>query len=135
MENCVATDLRDTFTMNHLFFLVGLSFILTHEMDAIRLQEWRLFLFLSTMQEAASYMTFTTLHVPLYILLFWGLFATSNTGINQGVVVGLDIFFIVHLLLHLLFLRHRNNQFTSIFSWILILGASVGGILDLLTRT
>ena len=38
------------FTSN-LFFYLGLCLLLTHEMDAIRLQEWKMFLFLSQMQE------------------------------------------------------------------------------------
>lgn len=113
-----------------LLFVIGLSLILTHEMDAIRLQEWRMFVFLSTMTDAVAYLVFTALHIPLYILLLWGLSAASSTSL----VVGLDLFFVVHTILHLLFLKHPHNQFTSPFSWALIAGAGAAGLLDLIWR-
>lgn len=117
----------------HVFFFVGLSLILTHEMDAIRLKEWKMFVFLSAMTEARAYLIFTAIHIPLYILLFWGLFMTS-ASIKSNLVVGLDTFFAIHTLLHLLFLKHPDNQFTSMFSWIVIAGAGIAGILDLLVH-
>jgi len=116
--------------MQHVFFVVGLSLILTHEMDAIRLKEWKMFVVLS----ATAYVAFTALHIPLYILLFWGLFAPGGAGIQSSLIAGLSMFFIVHTILHLLFLKHPDNQFTSVFSWLLIAGAGVAGMLDLLVN-
>jgi hypothetical protein len=48
---------------------------------------------------------------------------------------GLSAFFIVHVVLHLLFLRHPLNQFSSPFSWLLIGGAGLCGALDLVVRS
>jgi len=48
------------------------------------------------------------------------------------VMVGLDIFFIVHVGLHLLFRDHPDYHFHTAFSWFLIIGAGVAGALDLL---
>lgn len=118
--------------MQHVFFVVGLSLILTHEMDAIRLQEWKMFVVLSAMTDATAYVVFTALHIPLYILLFWGLFAPGSTSVESSLVGGLNVFFVVHTILHLLFLKHPANQFRSAFSWTLIAGAGVAGMLDLL---
>jgi len=115
---------------DHPFFFVGLAFILTHEMDAIRAREWRIFPFTAWLEDKTGYLVFTALHVPLYLLLFWGLYSAS--GPNRGLILGLDLFFIVHVFLHLLFLRHPKNGFASAFSWALILGAGVAGLLDLL---
>lgn len=115
---------------NFFFFFVGLAFILTHEMDAIKRQEWTIFPLLSKLNPKKGYFVFTAIHVPLYLLLFWGLY--GKNGINPSVVTGLDIFFIVHVFLHVLFLRHPKNQFTSAFSWIIILGAGVAGLIDML---
>ena len=39
----------------HIFFLVGLAFILTHEMDVIRSHEWTIFPLLSRLEEKAGY--------------------------------------------------------------------------------
>ena len=66
------------------------------------------------------------------VLLLWNLY-TPN-GLNKGLIRGLDIFFIIHVVLHLLFLRHPKNEFNSTFSWIIILGAGVAGLVDLLAN-
>lgn len=47
-------------------------------------------------------------------------------------LIGLDVFFIVHVGLHLLFINHPEHRFRSAFSWTLILGAGVSGAIDLL---
>ena|SRR5918998_955286 len=115
---------------NHLFFLIGFCLLLTHEMDAIRCKEWRVFPLTSRMGEEEGYLTFTSLHIPLYVFLLWGLFGGDN--VNRGLIVGLDAFFVVHVLLHLLFINHPEYRFRSAFSWTLILGAGIFGAIDLL---
>lgn len=115
---------------SHLFFFLGFSFLLAHEMDAVRCQEWRILPILRGMGEEAGYLAFTLLHVPLYALLLWLLFGDGDA--NQGLIVGLDIFFIVHLFLHLLLRNLPDNRFGSTFSWTLIIGAGMFGAFDLL---
>lgn len=110
--------------MGNTFFFAGLSFILAHEMDAIRCQEWKIFPLLSRLDEKTGYFVFTAIHVPLYFLLLSALF--RGNGLNAG----LDIFFVVHVFLHVIFLKHPKNQFTSVFSWIMILGAGIAGLMD-----
>lgn len=117
---------------NYLFFFTGLSLLLTHEMDAIRLSEWKMFLIFSSMEEQRGYTAFTAAHVPLYILIFWGLFGSTGAGINDQLVQALDLFFIIHVGLHILFIRHPANQFRSLFSWAVIGGAGLAGAFDLL---
>jgi len=114
----------------YFFFLLGLCLLLTHEMDAVRVGEWGMFPFLSDLSEERGYAVFTAVHVPLYLLLFWSLLGGSD-GINGGLVLVLDAFFVVHVLLHLLFVGHPNNRFKGAFSWVWILGAGVCGALDL----
>lgn len=116
--------------MEHLLFYVGLACILTHEMDAIRCEEWTIFPGLARLDHQTGYVVFTALHVPLYAGLFWGLFA-NDQGVNQTLVTGVDIFFIIHVFLHLFMYRHPKNQFKSVFSWSVIIGAGMGGLLDL----
>jgi hypothetical protein len=103
--------------------------MLVHEMDAVRCREWAIFPLLARLDEKTGYVVFTAVHVPLYLLLFWGLY--GENGFNRSVIMGLNVFFIIHVLLHLLFLRHPRNPFTSLFSWAIILGAGIGGLLDL----
>lgn len=113
-----------------IFFFIGLSFILTHEMDAIKAREWTIFPILDKLDGKTGYLVFITVHIPLYFVLFLTLF--SPNGLNRGLIRGLDIFFIIHLFLHLLFLRHPKNEFKSVISWGIIIGAGVAGLLDLI---
>ncbi|OJJ19047.1 hypothetical protein BKI52_19705 [marine bacterium AO1-C] len=117
--------------MEHLFFYLGLAFILTHESDAIKCEEWTIFPGTAQLSYNLGYIVFVAMHVPLYGIIFWGLFA-SGKGANEAMVMGTDIFFIVHVFLHLLMYRHPKNQFKSVLSWVIIVGAGVCGGLDLL---
>jgi hypothetical protein len=114
----------------YFFFVLGFCFLLVHEMDAIRAREWKIFPILNAMGDEAGYRAFTALHVLIYALLLWGLFADG--GVNQGLIIGLDIFFIVHVFLHLIFYNHPENRFRSVFSYVLIFGAGIFGTIDLL---
>ena len=115
---------------DHLFFLLGFGFLLTHKMDAIRCQEWRMFPGLNRMSEQNGYVAFTAIHVPLYAALLWGL--TQDDGTSATLITGLDIFFIVHLIAHILLRDHAENGFGSWLSWLLFTGAGIGGAIDLL---
>ena len=114
----------------HLFFYLGLSFILMHEMDAVRCKEWRIFPGLSLLSDRLGFQLFMWLHVPLFAIIFVKLFESDNTGF----IWGLDVFFIVHMILHLLFLLHKNNAFKDFLSWSIISGAAVFGALDLIVE-
>ena len=118
--------------MEYIFFYVGLSFILTHEMDAIKCQEWTIIPLISRLNEKTGYFVFTAIHFPLYFLLFWWL--CGKNGLDSNVIIGLDIFLIIHVFLHVFFLKHPKNKFKSVFSWIIILGAGVAGVIDLIAR-
>jgi hypothetical protein len=117
--------------MQNLCFYLALVFILIHEMDAIRLKEWRMFIFLSKMEEEMAYIIFTALHIPLYFVLFLCL-GNSATVLHQDTIWYLDVFFIVHFGLHIIFLWHKNNLFRGVFSWIVISAAGFFGFVDLL---
>ncbi len=77
----------------------------------------------------AGYVAFAALHVPIYVLLFMGLF--DRDGASNALIVGMDAFFVVHVVLHLVFRNHPENRFGPAFSWALILGAGACGVLDL----
>jgi len=113
----------------HLFFYIGISFILLHEMDAIRCREWRIFPGLSLLNERLGFIVFIWAHLPLFYWIFWEL---SHSHDPDTFMKGFDIFLMVHLLLHLLFLRHKNNEFKDWISWSIIIGAALFGLLDLI---
>jgi hypothetical protein len=115
--------------MDQLFFFAGLSFILTHELDAVQRREWRIFPGLARQGDEAGFAVFTALHVPLFLALLWAAFAG---GLNRAFASGLSAFFILHVGLHLLALRHPRNEFSGPLSWALIGGAGGCGALHLL---
>lgn len=95
-----------------VLFLFNLSLFLLHEMDAIRRSEWKLFVVLKHMEDEKAYRCFTWIHLPLYTLILATLFSPVQT-VTFWV---LDIFFIIHSLLHLLFEKHPHNAFKNVFS-------------------
>ncbi len=108
------------------FFVLGLCFILMHEMDAIRCHEWRILPITSFMKDKTGMIIFVLLHIPLFYYVL-----TATTLENQSFRFGFSIFLIVHLGLHLMFLAHKKNEFKDWLSWSLILGAAVCGALYL----
>ncbi len=110
------------------FHLLGLVFILMHEMDAIRCKEWRIFPGLSFLNDKFGLIVFVFLHIPLF---YWVLYEFQSNG--EGFRIGFNYFLIIHLVLHLLFLMHKKNEFKDWISWIIISGAAFFGLLDLLT--
>ena len=114
--------------MPHGFFYAGLTFLILHEMDAVRCREWRIFPGLSALPDRLGFQLFMLAHIPLLVLLLRALPAVGAPRL----VFWLDVFFIVHVGLHLLFLRHPRNEFRDLLSWSLIIGAGVFGVLDLL---
>jgi hypothetical protein len=114
---------------HHFFFYLGLSFILMHEMDAIRCKEWRIFPGLSLLDDRWGFGIFVLAHIPLFYFPLWQMFAKGN---NESLIYGLNVFFIVHVFAHLLFLFHKKNEFRDWISWTIITGAGVFGLFDLL---
>ncbi len=112
-----------------IFFYLGFSFILMHEMDAIRCHEWRLFPGLGSLNDKSGFMVFTLAHIPLFYFLLAGLLGQQD---NTGLIFGLNVFFIAHFVMHLLFLKHKKNEFKDWLSWTLIAGAAFFGLLDIL---
>lgn len=117
--------------MADCFFYFGISFILLHEMDAVRCKEWRIFPGLSLLNENLGFKLFMIAHVPLFFFLFWGLLQP----VNEKLIFGLNIFFIIHLVLHILFLKHKKNEFKDWISWAIITGAGISGVLSLIFET
>lgn len=119
--------------MPGVLFLTGLTFFIIHEMDAIWRKEWKMFSFLSTLPDEKGYFLFCFAHIPFFFLVLLIIFA-KDTNISGKVIVILNAFFVLHLVLHLLFNKHRNNEFNNLFSWLIISGLCLAGLLDLLRQ-
>lgn len=113
----------------YLFFHLGLSFITLHEMDAVRCREWRIFPGLSLLNDTTGRLLFLLLHIPIFYWIYLQISGSAEPGTFR---LGFDIFCILHLGLHILFLRHKNNEFKDGLSWLFITGAAGSGLADLL---
>ncbi len=113
----------------YTFFYLGLTFIIMHEMDAIRCKEWRIFPGLSFLNDDWGFKVFMIAYIPLFFFLLDGLADKEN---NEALIDGLNIFFVAHLGLHLLFLLHKKNEFKDWISWTIISGAGLFGLADLI---
>jgi hypothetical protein len=112
-----------------IFFYLGLSLMTMHEMDAIRCKEWRIFPLLSLLSDRDGHILFLFLHIPLFFFIYWQLTQSQNL---EAFIHGFDIFMIIHLGLHILFLKHKNNAFKDWISWTIIAGAGLCGFIDLM---
>lgn len=113
--------------IQHFFFYCALALLLIHEMDAVRCREWTIFPGLSGLAEQRGRTIFVFAHVPLYLALL--LLLTSEY--QNAFITSLNVFFLIHLGLHIGFLKHPKNLFTDQTSWTLIGGAAFFGLLDL----
>lgn len=113
----------------HVYFYLGLSFLTMHEMDAIRCREWRIFPLLSLLSDKLGHIIFVFAHIPLFFFMFWKL---THSQDPEAFMQGFNIFMLVHLILHILFLKHKNNEFKDWISWTIIIGAALCGLLDLI---
>jgi hypothetical protein len=113
------------------FFVAGVCLLLGHQMDAIRLREWRVLPLADRLDDAVAGPGFIAVNAAVSAAMLWGVFLTVPGGMNRAVAVGLDLFFLAHLAKHLWLLRHPANPFRSAFSWTLIGGVAACGVLDL----
>lgn len=113
----------------HIFFYLGLSFLAMHEMDATRCKEWRIFPGMSMLSDRIGHIVFIFVHIPLFYFIFWQLANSQNI---EKFISGFSLFMIIHLGLHILFLKHKNNEFKDWISWTIIIGAGLCGLIDLI---
>ncbi len=99
-----------------ILFAINLALLFTHEMEAIRYKEWKMFFVLKDMEDKKAYTTFLLLHIPLYALALWLL-------LSPFFIIGfyiVDGFLIAHFIIHLCFIKHKNNQLNNKLSMTII---------------
>lgn len=107
-------------------FTLGLTFILMHEMDAMRCREWRILPITYLLNDKIGMVVFIFLHIPLFYILL-----LPSIRDSQSFQFGFSIFLMVHFFLHLLLLLHKKNEFKDWISWSLIAGAGICGVVYL----
>lgn len=114
-----------------ILFTLGLSFLFIHEMDAIRCKEWRMFPGLSRLGDRPAEAIFILAHIPLIAAILYFIFQDTTSGL---VATALSCFMVIHFVIHLLCLKHMQNEFKGFISWLIIFGAGGCGLAALLTN-
>lgn len=118
----------DTRPFSDLVCYTGFSLLICHEMDAVLHAEWRVLPVTSFLPEAVAYPVFVLMHVPLFVLLFFGVAAASDR-IRRYTKLGVSAFLVVHAGLHALYHGHPEYHFAGWLSNGLIAGAALCGLL------
>ncbi len=100
--------------MEQILFLIILSLLLVHEMDAMRAKEWKMFVILKDMAEERGGNVFMLLHLPLYLAALYALVSENMPSLVLKIIV--DVFLLCHVVLHRCFKKHPKNDFNSLFS-------------------
>jgi hypothetical protein len=116
-----------------LIYLLGLSFLLTHELDAVLHGEWRLLYGLRNLSDATAAPLFIALHLPLILALLW--FGQHvRRRLRETVRLGVAGFLVIHTALHLGLAGSPDYGFHGLLSELLIYAAGLFGLLYLLIR-
>ncbi|MDP6952008.1 MAG: hypothetical protein QGF53_04530 [Alphaproteobacteria bacterium] len=115
----------------HFLFTFGLAMLVSHELDAIVVAEWRLLPLLNLLPDETAHMVFLALHVPVLAGLFW-LTAFSSPRCRYRSQLVFDAFLIGHAGVHGLMSGHTLYMFDSWLSHTLIYGAAIVGTVHLI---
>jgi hypothetical protein len=113
--------------MKNLLFLLGLSTLIAHELDAVTQSEWRLLYILRRLPESLASSAFVALHVPLMAGILW-LTTHESESVRGRSRLAMSMFLVVHAGLHQRLSNHPAYTFISPLSLALIYG---GGLLGL----
>ena len=111
-------------TLRDALFLTVVAWVVVHELDAVRRQEWQFFFARVPVREETAYRIFTAAHVPLFLVVLWYLPSTAFQ-------VGFDAFVVVHAGVHLVLRDRPDVDFEGWFSGLWIYGGAVLAALHL----
>jgi len=116
--------------INDMLFYLGIALFLTHELDAIQRHEWRIFPVIRKLKDEIAYYWFTILHIPLFFLLLWLMYHPSEST-RFWFQISMDVFFIVHMVLHKLLNSDKKYEFVGVFSKVIIFSMGIVGMAHL----
>lgn len=113
--------------MQTLFYILAVAFMFTHELDAIRRHEWRVFPLAGRLSDETGFLVFVLLHVPLFALIIW-LSIPMDAKVATPFQIVFSIFCIAHVMLHKVLERRLAYEFNNPLSQLLIWGSGVCGL-------
>jgi len=122
---------RDHTDWKTILFLMGLSLLVCHELDAMTHQEWLLLPTLNALPGETARTVFVIVHIPLLTVVFW-LVSHQSSGVRRRSQVAFDGFLAIHAILHFLMSGHDQYSFEAPLEGLLVYGAAVAGLSHLL---
>jgi hypothetical protein len=109
------------------FFLLALSLLLVHELDAVRCREWRIFPLTAFLDDTIGMRVFILAHIPLFAII---LFYTSRSlwAGGDGFSLGMALFCVVHAFVHWAYERHPKCEFRNPLSRAIIWSCAGAGL-------
>ena len=111
-------------------FYLAFSGLLAHELDAVHKHEWRLLFLLRKMPDESARQAFVLIHIPVIAVLLW-LISYPDEPVGYWTVVSLDLFMVVHAVLHWRLSNHPNYEFRTTHSRLLIYGPAALALIHL----
>lgn len=119
--------------MNDLIIVlavINILFLFMHELDACYRKEWMMLKFLKFFKEKTQYLIFIYFHIPLTLFAFYYLWTVINFN-NFTLWIIVNLFGVLHLIIHLFALKWQSNVFKNVHSFIFIVGEAVTGLIGL----
>jgi hypothetical protein len=111
-------------TVAWVLFLSVVSFLLVHELDAVRQREWQFFFAPLPVSDETAVRIFTAVHAPLFVVVLGSLESPTAQ-------VAVDTFAIIHAGVHFGLRNHPLVAFGGLFSRFWIYGGALLGALHL----
>jgi hypothetical protein len=111
---------------------MALALLFTHELDAVRCSEWRIFPLTAFLDDEIGMRVFILAHVPLFaIIIFFA--GRSLTAGGDAFSLGMAIFCVVHAFIHWAYERHPKCEFRNTLSRAIIWSCAAAGLGAILT--
>ena len=113
-----------------LMSVLSTMFLFMHEFDACYRREWKMFKFLRNLKENTQYLIFLYIHIPITLFLLYYLWTVINFN-NIVLWIIVNLFSILHLVIHLIATKWKSNVFTGIHSFIFIVFGAIASFINL----
>ena len=110
---------------------LNVMFLIMHEYDAFYRGEWKMFKFINKLKDSTQFLIFFYLHIPITLLCLYYFWTTINFN-NFLLWIIINIFSILHLIIHLIARMWNSNVFKSINSFFIIAGSAITGLINLI---
>jgi len=114
-----------------IVFYLGLSCLLTHELDGMTNHEWRVLPLVRMLSDSTGEFVFVVGHIPLFAGII-ALVASTVERTRRLSRIGLSAFLAVHGVGHALSMGDPSYEFSTVLSNALIFGGAAFGALFLM---